>query len=91
MYSTEEEKLNLLARLQTLEEEVRTLKQDYSLINWVKLSEAAKILKVSTHTLRRRIYEAQINPRQSPYKKGVHWSGGDNSIYRINLATWKFH
>lgn len=71
-------------RVKALEDKLATLLDDQG---WQKLAVAAKNLGCSADTLRRRIKKAKTFPKESPYKKGIHWRkiGG---IYQIHLTRW---
>lgn len=53
---------------------------------WLKVMDAAHVMRLSPDTIRRKIREAQADPEGSPYKKGIHWDG--DKTYKVNVSRW---
>ena len=63
--------------------------QDIS--DFIPVSEAATVLRLTGVWLRTKIREAKAFPGESPYKEGIHWKQvqrGDSFRYLINIREW---
>jgi hypothetical protein len=77
-----EKKVNYLQSELTRVQEVAGLNAQ-----WVSITQGAKLIGISEHIIRNRIFSARTNPSKCLYKKGVHWRG--EGRYQVNVSKWK--
>jgi predicted DNA-binding transcriptional regulator AlpA len=93
----------LINRIEELEREVKLLKtfmeENVKVSQFLPVSKAALVLGVCTATIYDRIKHAKAFPKESLFKRGIHWEeyeiasktpGKDPSIrYRVNPVEWR--